>query len=149
MSYFFDFESDMERSLALIPIAVRFKLDKCGIKLSLAQWQLLPYGNRLNLLQAKCDSVAEIAQYRPALCRLIEATTGDAPTVLDGSERQWEDADLPEQIRTKTADLGVSLPSAFGWRRLVPVQRFALLKLSRSAQSHEKFVPALREFGLL
>jgi hypothetical protein len=29
----FGFESDLERSLACIPMAVRFKVDKCEIKL--------------------------------------------------------------------------------------------------------------------
>jgi hypothetical protein len=37
----FDFESELEATLTYIPLAVRFKLDKCGIKLSLEAWQLL------------------------------------------------------------------------------------------------------------
>jgi len=36
MSYFFRFESEQERSLALIPMLVRMKLDASGVKLSLA-----------------------------------------------------------------------------------------------------------------
>lgn len=32
----FGFESELEANLTYMPMAVRFKLDKCGIKLSLA-----------------------------------------------------------------------------------------------------------------
>ena len=72
----FGFESELETSLTYIPLAVRFKLDKCGIKLSLAQWNQLPEGERRNLLEAPCVNGADIARYAQALCRLIKEVIG-------------------------------------------------------------------------
>jgi hypothetical protein len=37
----FDFERDFAGSLRCIPMIVRFKLDQCGVKLSLRQWSQL------------------------------------------------------------------------------------------------------------
>jgi len=51
----FGFESELEASLTYIPMAVRFKLDKCGIKLSLGAWQQLPEDRRREFLRAPCD----------------------------------------------------------------------------------------------
>lgn len=40
-------------------------------------------------------------------------------------------------------------PTATQWAALLPLQRFALVKLARSRHENENFVPAMREFGLL
>ena len=44
------FESQACQSLQWLPLAVRFKLDECGLKLSLQQWQGLPLAERQALL---------------------------------------------------------------------------------------------------
>ena len=53
----------MEASLTYVPMAVRFKLDKCGIKLSLAHWSQLPERERRKLLKAPCANSSDIASY--------------------------------------------------------------------------------------
>lgn len=45
------FEPDKARCLVWLPLAVRHKLDGCGLRLSLKQWQALSMAARLRLLQ--------------------------------------------------------------------------------------------------
>lgn len=149
-STIFGFESDLERSLTCIPLAVRFKLDKCGIKLSLRQWQELSLEDRQGLLEVRCESQGDIANYRRFLQALIMATSDREPRVanLDGS-RPWEAPEVPEQLQRKTLELGAIPPAPSQWRALAPLQRFALIKLSREGDHARNLMPALREFELL
>ncbi len=147
---FFGFESDLERSLACIPLAVRFKLDKCGIKLSLDQWQKLPEGNRRNLLNTRCESGVEIACFRRALETLIRAEFGDEPSrIAVDKALAWDAREVPPQVTRRTVELGGIPPTTPQWRTLTPLARFALVKLSRDGDHGRNLKPALREFGLL
>jgi hypothetical protein len=146
----FGFESDLERSLACIPLAVRFKLDKCGIKLSLTQWQQLPEGKRQDLLRVRCDTDVEIADFRHVLQALITAACSDEPRQLEvGVHPPWNAPDVPGQVRRKTLELGAIPPTPCQWRALTPLQRFVLIKLSRDGDHGRNLMPALREFELL
>jgi hypothetical protein len=148
MSYFFAFESDMERSLRYIPMAVRLKLDKCGVKLSLAQWNALPESERSALLQLPCESAAETVDYCQTLCRLVKEVTGDDPRLISVNPL-WDGAEIPDQIADKAMQLGIKTPSSVQWRDLTALQRYALVKLTRAAHDNRNFIPALHEFGLL
>jgi hypothetical protein len=131
-------------------MAVRFKLDKSGIKLSLDQWQQLSEGDRRDLLEMRCERANEISNYRRALQTLIRATTGDEPRSLDaGSTPAWDDPDLPSQVTRKTLELGAIPPTPHQWRTLTQLQRFALIKLSRDGDHGRNLTQALREFELL
>ena len=44
------FEPDEARRLLWLPLAVRHKLDGCGLRLSLLEWQALPLDTRAELL---------------------------------------------------------------------------------------------------
>ena len=150
MSPFLAFESELERSLKCIPMAVRLKLDQCGIKLSLSDWNQFPEGNRRNLLQARCDEPRQVTRYREALCRLIQVTLGGDPQLIAVPEiPPWDDAVIPTQVTDKFTQMGVNLPTPTQWRALNTLQRFALVKLTRSAHENHNLIPALREFGLL
>jgi hypothetical protein len=145
----FGFESELETNLTYIPMAVRFKLDKCGIKLSLAQWHQLPENERRNLLEAPCANGADIAHYGQTLRRLIKEIIGDDPQRMPISANPaWEELELPSQIANKALQLGIRAPSPKQWRGLSALQRFALLKVSRAGNDNRNLVPALREFGL-
>jgi hypothetical protein len=62
--------------LALIPRAVRDKLDRAGIKLHLAEWQQFSRADREWLRDAPCAAADEVARYRDALDRLVRRHTG-------------------------------------------------------------------------
>jgi hypothetical protein len=146
----FGFESELEANLTYIPMAVRFKLDKCGIKLSLTMWQLLPERRRRELVRAPCDNATDAANYRQVLCSFVKQSIGDQPPSIPTAEHPpWADDDIPEQISRAAAALGFPPPSSARWCKLTPLQRFALIKLSREGRDHRNLGPALREFGLL
>lgn len=147
---FFSFESDLERNLTCIPMAVRFKLDKCGIKLSLDQWQKLPEANRRNLLNAQCESEDEIVRFRRALEILIRAVFGDEPSCIDvDKDLTWDAREVPPQVTRRAVELGGVPLTTPQWRALTPLKRFALIKLSRDGNHARNLMPALREFELL
>jgi hypothetical protein len=147
----FDFESDFVATLRCIPMAVRFKLDRVGVKLSLRQWSRLNGDERQALLLAPCQSSIELGQYRGHLVRLLNAQgQQDAAPLPPGATVEWGERDrTPDQVRSFALDAGVQAPSDTAWRRLTDLQRFALLKLSRDNHDNVNFIPALREFGLL
>ena len=88
----FGFESDLERNLTCIPLAVRFKLDDCAIKLCLGEWQQRSIEDRQGLLRARCDSQVDIADYRCALQASVLAISDREPRALNvGTSRSWED----------------------------------------------------------
>jgi Conserved nitrate reductase-associated protein (Nitr_red_assoc) len=47
----FDFEIVSSENLTFIPMCVRFNLDRCGLHLTLDQWQALPHADRVALVQ--------------------------------------------------------------------------------------------------
>jgi hypothetical protein len=146
----FAFESELEASLTYIPLAVRFKLDKCGIKLSLASWQLLPEDRRRVLLRAPCDNATDIASYRRVLYSFVGECTGEEPPSIPMAEHApWADKNIPEQTIRAAMAMGLPPPSSTRWCTLTPLQRFALIKLSREGREHRNLRLALREFGLL
>lgn len=72
----------IEDDLALMPRALRDKLDRVGIKLHLAQWQRLPREERKRLVEQPCESADEIARYRSDLTALIRRRTGSEPDLI-------------------------------------------------------------------
>lgn len=149
--HLFAFESDFVASLRCIPMAVRFKLDRTGIKLTLRQWSRFTPADRLELLALPCDAPEAQAIYHQRLEALVRARTGDAAQPLPAPEPPiWERADgPPAAVVAFATGIGVSPPSAEAWRDLAELQRFVLVKLSRDNHDNVNFVPALWEFGLL
>ncbi len=146
----FAFESDFVATLRCVPMAVRLKLDRCAIKLSLRQWSRFTRDDRQRLLEAPCRAPAEVAAYREALVALIAVRAQEAAKPLaDPPAPLWEEASAPPPMVTTFARAaGVTPPSNAAWRRLGELQRFALIKLTRDNHDNVNFVPAMREFGL-
>jgi hypothetical protein len=132
-------------------MSVRMKLDQTGIKLSLKQWNRIPPDSRRQLTERPCNDPVETAAYRQYLVSLIEAhTRTEVEYVPINASSAWADAAIvPPRIRDWAKGLGVAPPSGEQWAALMPLQRFALFKLTRPGHSNENFLPAMREFGLL
>jgi hypothetical protein len=147
----FAFENDFVVTLRCVPMAVRFKLDACGIKLTLRQWSRFTRDDRQALLLAPCRSPREVEAYRERLVNLIAVRTGDVAKLLPSEGLvPWEESEAtPAQVLTFAHSRNVQPPSDADWRRLTVLQRFVLLKLSRDNHDNVNFVPALREFGLI
>lgn len=150
MSQFFQFEQDFVTSLRCIPMQVRLKLDTCGIKLKLDQWSHFTFDDRQQLINRPCNTPQAIQNYRTFVQELIQARTGQtAKDLAVDPKPAWLDANtIPTSVQTKAATLQVTLKLQ-QWAQLQPLQRFALIKLSRSNHENSNFLPALHEFGLI
>ncbi|WP_008313816.1 nitrate reductase associated protein [Leptolyngbya sp. PCC 6406] len=147
-SPFFQFEADFVQSLRCIPMRVRFKLDTCGVKLKLHHWHQFTAAERRSLVDLPCGEGDSIQSYRDYLQGLVIHYDGTAAQdLLLDPEPPWLRSDLPNAVQAQAETLGITL-SAAQWQALSPLQRFALLKLSRPGHENHNFLPALREFGL-
>jgi hypothetical protein len=79
----FEFEPDEARSLQWLPLAVRYKLDLCGRKIGLQQWQALALTDREGLLRCPAGATfeARLLQLVPLARKLADAD--DAPPAFD------------------------------------------------------------------
>ncbi len=150
MSGFFDFEADFVDSLRCIPMAVRLKLDTCGVKLKLVEWNHLAKAECDRLVELPCVNANEIAVYREYLTQTIVQQTGRAPSLLeiDPAPPWLNDREVSAGVKLKADEEGLDL-TLLQWQQLTPLQRFALIKLTRSSHENNNFIPALKEFGLL
>ncbi|MCS7292985.1 MAG: nitrate reductase associated protein [Gloeomargarita sp. SKYBB_i_bin120] len=145
----FQFEQDFVDTLRCIPMVVRYKLDVCGVKLKLQHWHRFTYAQRLWLVQAPCDTAPEKARYREQLRAWVTELTGAPPADLPVPDPlPWESDGIPTAILRQLQTVGQAPFDEEQWRRLSPLQRFALLKLSQPGHENRNFLPALREFGL-
>lgn len=147
----FNFEVASSENLSFIPMSVRFNLDRFGLRISLAQWQLLPYEDRRLLA---CFPVDEDAQIEPnfdhALFEMLRTHADVEPEWFSPEESPaWRDtATVPEGVAHQAALAGLAAPDVDAWAKLAPFQRYVLAKLSRKPDANHDFVPAMREFGL-
>ncbi len=148
--HLFAFESDFVASLRCIPMAVRFKLDRVGVKLSLRQWSRLDTDDRRRLLVTPCATPGEIETYRQSLRALVLERAGEPAKDLPGDGLvPWQAVEHTSSgVNLFAAEVGAALLSDETWRGLADLQRFVLLKLSRDSHDNVNFVPALKEFGL-
>lgn len=146
----FAFEQDFVASLRCIPMAVRLKLDRSGIKLTLRQWSRFTRQDREDLLRSPCETADEIRIYHALLVSLVALRAGEqARPLADLPEPLWEKVDrTPDAVAACAREQGLVPPDGSAWRRLTALQRFALLKLTRENHDNVNFAPAMREFGL-
>jgi hypothetical protein len=148
--YLFSFETAHAEPLAFIPLGVRFYLDRCGVRLSLAQWQALPEAARASLASpepALDDGAAQAfvdlldVHVRAHAAGVVERQP--PVTLAELSPRA-----VPESVVSQAAQHGMEGPSQAAWDCLSVAQRYALTKLARKARRSDDFAAAAHEFGL-
>ncbi len=150
----FRFEIESTEDLRFIPLAVRFNLDRFGQRLSLDQWQRLPYDDRVLLARFPVESVESEADIEPnfdlAVREMLRTHANDEPeTFAPETDPIWVHTDaVPESVIRQSSLCGIGAPSLDRWSELSAFQRYALAKLSRKNDVNHDFVPAMREFGL-
>jgi hypothetical protein len=147
---FFQFEQGFVDSLRCIPMGVRMKLDICGVKLKLSHWHQFSQSERLTLVDMSCHTQEEIQAYRQFLQNLVKEKTGaPAGELAIDPQPPWLNPSLiPVELQEKASELKINITSK-QWANLTPVQRFALIKLSRPGHENRNFLPALKEFNLI
>jgi hypothetical protein len=153
MQGLFDFEQDGRYALRRIPMAIRFKLDACGVKLPLSGWVLLSREQREQLLVAPCTTEQEQQTYRQQIVAMLEEHAGNpetTPEFVDVEQTPiWRDVSVvPAQLVEQLSELSVSVPTVEQWQSLSELQRFSLVKLTRVGHKNINLLPALKEFGL-
>lgn len=145
----FQFEADFIESLRCIPMMVRMKLDTCGVKLKLNHWHQFSQSERQTLVEMPCETAAESQAYRQWLQNLVTEKTGSpAKELAIALNPPWLDkTTIPSEVESKATEHNVTI-TLEQWSDLTPVQRFALIKLSRPSHENLNFLPALKEFKI-
>lgn len=128
---------------------VRFKLDTCGVKLKLHHWNQFTQEERQSLVEHPCTTESDIHAYRNLIHNFVDSHGGDRPSDLSVDPNPaWMDAlSIPDAVQQKAQEEQIQIQSD-QWAGLTPLQRFALIKLSRSNHENSNFLPALKEFHL-
>ena len=80
---------------------------------------------------------------------IVEKTGTPAKELAIEENPAWmNEKQIPETIETKAAESNVNI-AIEQWKKLTPLQRFALIKLSRASHENKNFYPAVQEFGLV
>jgi hypothetical protein len=147
---FFQFEADFVESLRCIPMQVRMNLDTCGVKLKLVHWNNFNEEEKQALVTKPCTTKEESQAYQEFLQSLVIKQTGKPAGMLDIDDfPEWLNNDnIPENVQEKAAEFEQKI-TLEQWQNLTPLQRFALIKLSRKGHENLNFYPALKEFNLL
>lgn len=147
----FGFEAKSSENLTFIPMVVRFNLDRFGLRISLAQWQMLPHEDRKLLARFPVDDdVAIEPNFDHALFEMLRTHANVEPEWFSPDEAPaWRRTDaIPDGVLAQAALANLPTPSAGQWAELDPFRRYVLAKLSRKPEANHDFVPAMREFGL-
>jgi len=148
---YFNFEEDfIEKNIRCIPMIVRFKMDKAGIKLKLAEWSRFNVEERIELAKRPCGNEEEAQRYNHYLAGLIKNHSGNEATELaiDPNPRWADTSRLPDLLQEKLNEFNWHI-SVQQWADLTELQRFALLKLSKQGHESKNFPKAIKEFGLI
>lgn len=148
---YFSFEEDfVEKNIRCIPMIVRFKMDKAGIKLKLSEWNRFAAEEKIGLAKRACTNDDEINKYREYLGGLIKEHTGNEATGLEIDKNPpWTDRNsIPGMLNEKLEGFGWKLAKD-QWTNLTDLQRFALIKLCKDGHENKNFPRAMREFRLV
>ena len=146
----FDFEVESSENFKFIPMCVRFNLDRFGLRISLAQWQMLPLEDRKLLARFPVDEDAEIEpNFDHALFEMLRTHANVEPEWFTPEESPaWQRTDsVPGAVVRQAQLAGLDAPGVAHWAELAPFRRYVLAKLSRKPEANHDFVPAMREFG--
>ena len=78
---------------------------------------------------------------------MVEQTGTEAKELIVDQNPPWIDAaTVPEMVQAKAKEFDLTISSQ-QWAKLTPLQRFALIKLSRSSHENANFIPAIKEFN--
>ena len=145
---FYPFEGPATIDLSLIPLSIRYKLDRAEIKLHLTQWQKISLDDRQRLLDTPCGTATEVIAYRALLLELIERYFSAPPTSHPlTSDEPWANSSRwPQVVIEQSEKQSTVLPPVGRWQALSEIDRHALFVLGRSKHAHEEFIAAVALF---
>jgi len=143
----FNFEDEIHQSLSCVPMAVRRKLDRIGLKIGLEQWQQLSRGERLALCHLPVESAEEQDVARLFMQEAVHNRCGGVVKELPEEMRRSADPPPtpPAAVVEHARAAGITLGQP-EWARLDDDERYALIKLGGGAQPSHNLAAALHEF---
>jgi hypothetical protein len=145
----FKFEDEMHESLQCVPMAVRRKLDRVGLKIGLEQWKSLDRGERLAICHFPVDSTEESDALSVFIREAMKRRFGVEPKTLTEAQRASAEppASPPARVVSHARSQGFDLNSAM-WSRLDSDERFALMKMGDAETPSHNLAAALKEFAV-
>lgn len=142
----FAYENSYREDLHFMPISMRFRLDGAGLKIGLDTWLLLPVPLRFELAGMPATAEKDIADFGGRLAMVLASIPGaQAPAPVDVDPTEWgAQSPLPECIRRICESLGIPMSDRL-WMALDALERYALVKLSRSKRQPEAFLMVWEE----
>lgn len=143
----FDFESGYSADLHFLPMAMRYRLDLAGIKIGLKAWMGIPVHDRFALAAYPIAPGDGAAGFKEEAARVLFANAREQiESIPKADPEEWGiSIRPPEPVRLACEIAGMSMETD-AWKRLGELQRYALLKLSKSRREPEAFGRAWREF---
>jgi len=148
---YFNFEAEfVEDNVRCIPMIARYKLDACGIKLTLKQWSKMLVEERNIVAATDCSTSEKLLNYKLQLIDIIKRRTNEVAKelVLDAVPEWMQLHKVPEAVTIQCNNIGITL-TVQKWQQLPTLQRFALVKLCNSSHEQKNLPHALKEFGLV
>lgn len=132
---------------------MRFNLDACGIRISLTGWITLSRDEREELVVLPCTSDAEREVFRTRLAQMLAPHADNPDAAIEcvdiESSPAWKNTQaIPQGVLDTLNELSLPNITLPQWVVLNDLQRFALIKLTRSGHKNANLQPALKEFGL-
>lgn len=144
---YYDFESDEERALVHIPMAMRYRLDQSGIRLTLRQWQALPMTLRHRVLDLPCKTSAEIDAFQHELTAFVKALIDEDVARFKVSQLlPWQAQNTPDELNRALSESGCERISNATWGRLNDFQRYVLVAFARPGRVSRRLPFASQEF---
>jgi hypothetical protein len=142
----FAFEAEMHDSLTCVPMPVRRKLDRIGLKVGLEQWRALSHGERLAICHLPATDAEEIDAMSVFIREAVARRCGGVPKALAAQQRAVAEppAAPPLDVIANAHAAGFTL-DARGWARLDGDARYALIKLGSGNTPSHNFPAALQE----
>jgi hypothetical protein len=139
----FHFEDDIYCSLECVPMTIRRKLDRIGLKVHLAQWQALSQGERLAICHLPAQEADECEALRTFIVETVKRTSGVEPKDLTPEQRHASEPPdrVPPSLMADAEAAGAVLTQPM-WDRLDGDERYMLTKLEKRGG---KLAIALRE----
>lgn len=137
----FNFEIPDFGNLDLMPVSIRHRLDRCGLKLSLAAWQSFSLKERESLLRS--ESMPGGTAWKTQLLSNVKRRGAEVPPSIT----PWIDPpQIPGFVRAACAEY-VGTMNEEAWQELSELKRYVLCKLSNSKWRDRLLPEALKEFG--
>jgi hypothetical protein len=143
----FKFEEEIYKTLDCVPLGVRRKLDRAGLKVGLEQWQTLGRGERLAICHLPTETTEERDAFRIFVNEAVKRQSGTDAKILPEDQRNDAEppaAPPPRLIENAEAE-GITLSQPL-WEKLDDEQRYVLMKLGGGRKKSHDLAAALKEF---